>query len=204
MEVVRAGTDSADLVFHQMAEIHREAISEGFLSSLGERFLTGLYRHLSGMENAFAFVAEEEGRVLGFIVGALDTGSVYRSYAQKGGLSAILTLAPKLLSPRRVARVMETVLYPGRKRNDGLPEPEILNFCVRSDQQGKGVGGALFQALCTEFARRGVGEIRIVTGEGQVSAQHFYEAKGAVFAMRTEVHRGTASRVYTYQITRDA
>lgn len=187
-----------------MAEIHREAISEGFLSTLGEGFLSGLYRHLSDMEDAFAFVACEDDQVLGFIVGALDTGRVYRSYARRGGASAMLALAPKMLSPRRIVRVAETLLYPNRKQDDGLPEPEILNFCVRGDYQGKGVGGRLFASLCEEFAERGVAAIRIVTGEGQRSAQQFYEAKGAVFATTTQVHKGTTSRVYTYRIARES
>lgn len=203
MEILRAGAGSGEDVFHQMAEIHREAIAEGFLSTLGERFLTGLYRHLSDMEGAFAFLAMDGTRVQGFVVGAMDTGRVYRSYAKKGGVSAFFALAPKMLSPRRIARVAETLLYPNRKQDDGLPEPEILNFCVRAECQGQGVGGRLFRALVAEFAERGVGEIRIVTGEGQRSAQDFYEAKGAVLVRSIEVHKGTPSRVYTYRIVRE-
>ena len=40
-------------VASQAAEIHRDVIHEGFLSTLGQDFLEILYRTLSGSENAF-------------------------------------------------------------------------------------------------------------------------------------------------------
>ncbi|MBS1715440.1 MAG: GNAT family N-acetyltransferase [Armatimonadetes bacterium] len=197
-EVVRVGGDGPQGSFVQMAEIHKSEIHEGFLSSLGGPFLTKLYAYLCDTEEAFAFAAMDGESMLGFIVGAMDTGQVYKGFARRGGFSAMAVLVPKLLSPARIKRILETLLYPKSKQSDDLPEPEILNFCVRSTSQGLGVGGALFRALLQEFRARGTGSIRIVTGETQKSAQQFYEAKGSRFVKSIEVHKGTLSRVYVH------
>ena len=82
-----------------------------------------------------------------------------------------------------------------------MPPCEILNFCVVSDSQVKGVGSRLFSALCGEFLKQEVSEIRIVTGGGQESAHTFYEAKGAKLAGEIIVHEGEASRAYVYRLS---
>lgn len=200
MDVQPVTPQSSKEVFRQLAEIHRQEIHAGFLSTLGEKFLVTLYESLSGMESAFVIAAFDGDKLLGFIVGALDTGAVYKSFFRAAGARAFLQVAPKLFSLARLKRTAETLLYPKRKQDVDLPEPEILNFCVRSDTQGSGVGGKLFAALCEEFRRRGVSEIRIVTGESQESAQRFYEHKGATLAASLEVHKGAQSRVYVYSL----
>lgn len=199
MTVERVGPGSEPEVFHQMAEIHRNTITEGFLSTLGDRFLVLLYEVLASSGSAFAFAACEDGRVLGFIVGATDTGAVYKEFARRGGFRAFAALAPRLLSFGRLKRIAETLLYPSRK-DDGLPEPEILNFCVRPEAQGQGVGAGLFNRLVEEFKAREVDTIRIVTGESQATAQAFYERRGARLAKTVELHKGTVSRVYVYDL----
>ncbi|MBS1723716.1 MAG: GNAT family N-acetyltransferase [Armatimonadetes bacterium] len=200
MEIRPIDPTSTPLVFDEMAAVHRNEITEGFLSQFGDKFLSRLYRSISGSSSAFCLGAFEDDRLLGFIVGATDTGRVYKDYARTGGLGTFLTLAPKLFSPARLKRIVETLVYPNKKRSDDLPEPEILNFCVRKETQGTGVGGRLFAALLAEFGRRGVQTIRIVTGESQVSAQQFYEKRGAKLAATTEIHKGTTSRIYVFEV----
>lgn len=199
-EVRRVVPADSTSVFNQLAEIHRKEIHEGFLSTLGDRFLVRLYTTLANANNSFVFASFEGDKMLGFIVGAMDTGAVYKEFARKAGLSSFVALLPKLFSLARIRRILETLLYPKKKQADDLPEPEILNFCVRSETQGQGVGGRLFEELCAEFSRRGVPRIRIVTGESQRSAQTFYERKGAHLAAETEVHKDTKSRIYVFDI----
>lgn len=202
--VRKLGSGESRETFATLGEIHRQVIDTGFLSTLGPKFLTTLYETLAVSDASFTFVAEGDGRVLGFIVGALDTGRVYKEFARRGGVAAAFALAPKLLSPSRLRRILETVLYPKRKQEDDLPEPEILNFCVVPESQGAGVGSQLFAALCDELRRLGVPAIRIVTGETQVSAQRFYEKHGATLARKIEIHKGVGSKVYVYDLPSNA
>ena len=190
-------------VFDQLAEVHRAEISEGFLSTLGPSFLRTLYQTLASSKSAFVLVSIEGNRVQGFIVGAMDTGAVYKEFFNRAGFKALRFLLPKLFSVARIKRICETLFYPKKKQSDSLPEPEILNFCVRSDLQSKGVGTQLFLSLCDEFRQRGVSQIRIVTGESQLSAQKFYEKKNARLAANIQVHKDSQSRVYVYDIEPD-
>lgn len=188
-------------VASQAARLHIREIDEGFLSSLGHNFLEMLYTALARSHTAFVITASSNGRLLGFICGSTDTRRTYLDFAVRAGPQAALRLAPKLLSAPRIKRALETLLYPTRRTKISLPRAEILNFCVSSDAQGRGIGRRLFSALTEEFWRRGVAEIRIVTGEEQRRAQKFYDRAGAHRVAELEIHPGTSSAVFIYKIS---
>ncbi len=199
-QIERITRDAPDSYFSQLANLHQQEIGQGFLSSLGADFLQRLYRSLSRSPHAFLIAAVSEGRVFGFICGSTDTKKVYRNFLMTGGLRAVVTLLPKLLSTARLRRVAETLLYPSRHRDLQLPSAEILNFCVDQHCQRLGIGKQLFGELVAEFRDRQVGSIRIVTGAKQGSAQRFYESLSAVQHSELEIHAGDPSLVYTYDI----
>ncbi len=185
----------------QVARLHAAAITEGFLTSLGHPFLVALYDGLSRSRSAFVITATKGSDLLGFICGATDTRRAYLDFAlSRGGPRAALRLLPRLISPRTVRRVAETLLYPTKQTAVELPRAEILNFCVSEAHRGKGVGRRLFEALLAEFARRHVAEIRIVTGSEQRQAQAFYDRVGSTRVTELEVHEGTSSVVYTHPV----
>lgn len=184
-----------------VARLHMAAIHRGFLSSLGEPFLTSLYEGLARSRTAFVITATYGGDLLGFICGATSTRSAYLDFMlSRRAPRALLRLLPKLVSLATVRRVAETLLYPARRTEVPLPSAEILNFCVDETRRGQGVGRRLFEALSREFDRRNVREIRIVTGAEQASAQVFYDRVGAHRAAELEIHEGMTSIVYTYSI----
>lgn len=201
IRIERLADSGAAADFEACARIHREEISKGFLSTLGGRFLALLYRTLAGSRRSFLLVARTGDGIVGLICGSEDTGAVYKEFAWKAGLGVIPLLLPRLLSPRRIVSVLETLLYPHRQRRSDLPEPEILNFCVSARGQGSGVGRLLFAALVDEFRVRGVSRIRIVTGVNQKTAQRFYERAGARLAGEISVHKGSPELVYIFDIS---
>lgn len=186
--------------FRRLSKIHIEEIDDGFLSTLGPRLLIRLYRTLSTSPHAILIVASMNEDISGFICGSTNTGRVYMDFIKRAGLPALWILGPKLVSVKRLRRVLETLLYPRKKENIGLPESEILIFCVSKNFQRQRVGRALFNALIYEFKKRGVDEIKIVTGVNQIQAQMFYESVGAVLASTITVHKGTPSLIYVYKI----
>lgn len=187
-------------VFERFAAIHRAEITDGFLSSLGPRFLSNLYRALADSHEALCYFAEHNGRVEGFICGATDTARVYRRFLLRSSLRSVIVLAPRLFSPARILRVLEVLRYPTKSKAQELPRAEILNFCVRSSAQRRGVGRRLFAALCEGFAARGVSRFKIVTGPNQLAAQRFYEREGARRIDDVTIHKGTESVRYVYEI----
>jgi len=200
IRIERVTIDSPRGFFDQLGQIHKAEIEQGFLSTLGLRFLRNLYRGLSQSPRAFVFAAVRDDQVLGFICGSTDTGKVYRGFFLSRGIIAAVQLLPKMVSWQRVRRLAETLLYPSRSQDLELPKAEILNFCVSRDCQRMGIGKRLFAELVGEFQRRNIYSFRIVTGANQVKAQQFYESLQATKRAEIEVHDGTKSLVYAYEI----
>ena len=191
----------APALSREIADLHREAIVGGFLSSLGQPFLVALYDGLATSRSAFVITATRGAELMGFICGTTDTRRAYLEFGiSRNGPRAAWHLLPKLVSLGVVRRVAETLLYPAKTTAVELPRAEILNFCVSEACRGQGVGKRLFVELVAEFRRRNVHKIRIVTGAGQLSAQAFYDRLSARRVTELEVHDGAASVVYTYPI----
>jgi ribosomal protein S18 acetylase RimI-like enzyme len=199
-QIERVSPDADTKVFQACARIHRDEITAGFLSTMGEDFLAQLYRTIARSSSAFLFIARTNHRILGFVCGSQDTKRVYRDFLLHAGLRMVPKLLPTLFSIARVKRVFETLRYPRRRELATLPDAEILNFCVSSDAQGLGIGRALFGKMLVEFKSRGVECIRIVVGESQKTAQRFYAAAGAEQVARVSVHRESPSIVYLYRL----
>lgn len=145
-----------------VAHLHAAGISEGFLSSLGPRFLAGLYRCIARDESSILYVAvDDHGRVRGMIAGSEDTGALYRRFARREGIVAAITSVPRLL--RRSRSVWETWRY-GAGSADDLPPAELLSVAVDRDARRAGVGRRLFDALLEEFERREIAAVKVVVG----------------------------------------
>lgn len=196
-----AGASSPDLVA-EVARMHRSEVSEGFLASLGEPVLRMLYGHVTSSRLCGLFVAYEgaaEGRPLGYICGTVDTAALYREFMLQRWWTAAPLMMPKLVSPRRILRVIETLRYPGSTPAD-LPRAEIINFVVLPAARGASVATALFESLMRWFEAESSTAVRIVTGEQQIRAHGFYEKVGAELRGRTSIHRGSSSRIYVYSL----
>ncbi|GLY08583.1 MULTISPECIES: GNAT family N-acetyltransferase [Actinoplanes] len=184
-----------------VARLHAAEVPEGFLSSLGEPVLRTLYRHVGSSELGVLFVAESlpAGEPLGYICGALDTSALLREFAVRRWPIAVPQLAPRLLHPRRLYRMLETLTYPGAA-DPALPRAEIMNFVVVPSLRGRGVADRLFDHLIRWFGDHGEPAVKVVTGERQRRAHGFYEKSGAEPRGRTAVHRGAQSRIYVCPI----
>jgi GNAT superfamily N-acetyltransferase len=179
-----------------VARMHVSEVSDGFLSSLGEPVLRLLYRQVAVSRHCALLLAQSDrGETLGYICGTRDTSALYREFLRSRWRVAVRMLAPRLLSPKRILRALETLRYP-TSADAALPKAEIINFVVLPYVRGRGVATLLFEELMQWFHAQGDTTVKIVTGEHQVRAHHFYRKSGAVLHGRTSVHRGTRSLVY--------
>ena len=152
------------------ARLHVASISEGFLSRLGPSFLKRLYRRVVRDDRSFLFVADVDGTVVGMIAGTEDVSALYRRFAVRDGLIAGLVAAPTLV--RNAGSVLETWRYGGGEHD--LPSPELLSIAIDDAARGQGVGRALVAALNEEFARRRVGDVKVVVGARNAAALALY------------------------------
>jgi ribosomal protein S18 acetylase RimI-like enzyme len=178
-----------------MSALHATCIAEGFLVTLGPRFLRRLYRRVVLSPRAFAFVVDGPSGVCGYVASALDTGAFYREFAIRDGLIAATMALPRMLRAPR--HVWETWRYGARAEGEEAAA-EILALAVAAGERGSGRGAALVAAAITEFGARGVASARVVTATGNIAAVRAYEVAGFHRSGSDEVHRGVSQEVLTW------
>jgi len=176
-----------------VAALHREQLDQAFLSTLGVRFLTQLYRGIARSHHGFVLVTVGNGdRVVGFISGSSNTKKLYRSVLLRRGWIMGVLLLPRLLRISTIRRVGQSLRYPGTSEGT-FPHAELLSVAVCADMQGKGAAKALLDALLAEFRRRGVDEVRVVVGAKLDRANAYYIKHGFVHAGTITSHDATAN-----------
>jgi ribosomal protein S18 acetylase RimI-like enzyme len=179
-----------------VAALHAERIGEGFLVTLGPRFLTRLYRRIALSPAAVLVVAEDDSqRIVGFVAAATSTRRLYGDFLRRDAVPGGLAAAPAVLrSPRRV---WETFRY-GNTDDGDLPAAEVLSIAVAADAGGRGIGGALLAAALERLAESGAPAARVVTAVGNDPALAMYERAGFRRRTRTEVHAGVPQEVLVW------
>jgi ribosomal protein S18 acetylase RimI-like enzyme len=178
----------------EVARLHADQISEGFLSFLGPRFLGRLYRRIIRHPDSFLLVADLGGQA-GFIAGSTDVRGLYRQFLVRDGIPAACSAAPRLIVGWR--KVVETL---GHGSSDGAgsggsadPGAELLSVAVAPDRQGLGIGRRLVDAFVHEIEGRSCPAAHVVVGAGNLAAIALYERCGFAIAQRFELHAGTPS-----------
>jgi len=181
-----------------MARLHADGMPDAFLPALGHGFLTRLYRALATDPQAVALVADGGGEVVGMATGVASVGGFYRRFARRHGLTAALVAAPRLVRPRLLRRLLETVRYPSSSTAElgPLPDAELLSIAVAPSSRTWGTGRALADGILLGLAERGAGEIKVVVGAANEGANRFYAKVGFQPAGQIAVHQGTPSNVW--------
>lgn len=176
-----------------LARLHLRGIETGFLSRLGRRFLTLLYRSLIGWQDAIVLVAESR-RVIGFVAGVVDTRRFYRHFLLRYGPMAMTLAAPRLLRPSVARRAWETVRYGTTKSTPA----ELLSLAVDSGARGRGFGRRLGEEFLQEMPARSVSAVKLVVGADNLAAISLYESLGFARTGTVEVHAGEMSLEMTW------
>ena len=187
----------------RVAELHATGINEGFLATLGPRFLRRLYERMVASRRAFVLVAYDprEDRAtdgpatVGFVAGTDSVSGLYREFLLKDGLIAAIASAPHLI--RSIPRLFETVRYgvkdEGPEQPASITETELLSLSVAPEARRRGAGALLVDSFRTTAVRSGSLSARVVVGATNEAAIRLYRSAGFVEAERFELHPGTAS-----------
>jgi GNAT superfamily N-acetyltransferase len=188
---------------NQSVHIQIAEINQGFLSSLGEKALGLIFQHVAESRWGIAVFAVDDitQQVVGYVLGTLNSGKLYRDFILKKLPVALFFFLPRMLSIKRMVKALETILYPRQNNSKNLPQAELLDLAVLAEYHGKGVAQGLFRRFETECCKLGVDSFRIPTGELLKRAHRFYEKMGAKKAGAFELHRGELTVVYVYHIS---
>lgn len=160
---------------------------------MGPRFVESFYRTLLGSELGFGFLAEREGRPIGYATGVVHWRRFYRAFVVRNWWVATGVLLRQALNLRRWRRLFETTRYAGAAT---LPDAELLSIAVSREARGTGAADALVREVLAEFARRGVTRVRVTTAPDNVAAARVYERSGFHLLRRTEIHPGEGAHLY--------
>jgi len=175
------------------ASLHAGQITEGFLATLGPRFLARLYRRIALTPESFLFVADAPAKgadPMGFIAGSLDVGGLYKEFLVRDAAFAAIVSAPRLL--RAVPRAFETLRH-GTGDNARRGTAELLAVAVSPDWRGRGAGGLLVRRFLDTSKERGAAVAQVVVGAGNEAAISLYRRAGFESVETFELHRGTTS-----------
>ena len=116
-------------------QIQIKELSGGFLSSLGPRPLGLIFEHaaLSRFGILVVAVDSEDGTVVGYVLGATNTGSFYKDFLRHHWAVALRHFVPRLISVERMRKAVETLLYPlrgGKAAHGARPAAELLELSV--------------------------------------------------------------------------
>jgi len=183
----------------QVAALHIQCISTGFISSMGIDFVTSLYEAIVRSKSSFGVVAVRNEKVLGFAAFTTNINTLYKSIVWKKGLKFALLLAGHMCSPTRLKRMFETLFYPARIKNKDLPSAELLSIAVAGEEQRKGLAGELIERGFRHCRKTGVDKVKVLIGADNKAGNKLYLKSGFEPAGQI-INHGLPSNVYVAQI----
>jgi len=186
-----------------VAELHAQALQGDFLPSLGAPFLRVLYAGILDLNLGLGFVALDTDRVCGFVLGTLDSGTLFRRLLRARGLRfAIAALRPALRRPALLLRFAETLLYPGKEGQIHI-DAEFVSMAVADEYRNQGIASRLVERLNQAFDEHGVAEYKVAIHQDNVASNRFHQKLG--FQLRyTFMLYGKVWNLYTYHLGRPA
>ena len=180
-----------------LAGLHRRYIPWGFLTSLGEEVLKYIYHSLVAYPQGVVIVAEEGGKLVGFVSGVKNLKEYYIFFFKKYFFKIIPHLFLKISFIRKMA---ETLMYAGKRENDvSLPSEELLAIVVAKDYQGRKIAQGLFDELRKWFNYRGVSRFKTTVGESNLKSIKFFRNLGWKESGQEEIHRGQRSIIFVWE-----
>lgn len=181
-----------------VASLHQQEISSGFFSSLPRMFLAKFYEGIIRYPGGFCVVAEDGGRVVGFIAGVTSIHAFSGFFLRHFFFVAVFLL-PRMIGISTIQKLFESLRY--SRREDDLPKAELLTMAVAKNLQGRGVAKEMFAMFLGEMRARRVRTFRVLVGEKLQGAIAWYEKQGFRLAENTSVHGKERSRIYLYIIS---
>ncbi|HUT29786.1 MAG TPA: GNAT family N-acetyltransferase [Sedimentisphaerales bacterium] len=179
----------------EVAALHVNGISTGFISSLGVDFVESLYEAIGRSTSSFGFVAEENGKVLGFVAFSSNLNKLYKSIILTKGLSFAVRLAGRMLSVRTIRKALETLFYPVSTRTENLPAAELLSIVIAEEARRKGLAVDLMRKGFAECVKRRISKVKVLVAADNRPANKLYLKCGFHLAGQIDSH-GIRSNIY--------
>jgi len=179
----------------QVAALHIQCISTGFISSMGIDFVTSLYDAIVKSKSSLGVVAVKNGKVIGFVAFTTNLNKLYKSIIRRKGLKFALLLAGNVLSLRRIKKIFETLSYPARIKKMNLPSAELLSIAVAPEERRKGLASQLIEKGLRLYRKSGVDKVKVLIGADNKAGNKLYLKSGFELIGQI-VNHGVLSNIY--------
>lgn len=205
----------------QAAQLHLREFPHDFIIRFGERFLARYYLTFAESPHAEAFVAIDyrTGRVVGTLLGTLDTPAHYGFLVRRHGLGlasfALLGalrdpgLGGDLLRTRAVRYARGIARYLFRRRSSCEVKEHkderiglLAHVAVDSGWRGLGIGRSLVAAYETRTREAGLDRLELVTLPDERGAGSFYDKIGWKYEGERVSRSGERFALYALSLTK--
>jgi ribosomal protein S18 acetylase RimI-like enzyme len=179
------------------ADVHMHSFHQFFLTYLGKHFVRELYLGIVQDPGGIAFVAEEQGKIVGFVAGAVHLADLYRDLLRRRVIRfAWASLSGFIRKPSVLPRLLKAFRSPSVQ--DPLPKcGTLMSIGVLPEMQGKGVGQRLVQAFLAESRKRGLQHVVLHTDFfNNDRVNHFYQLQGFTLRRTYDTHEGRRMNEY--------
>ncbi len=182
-----------------IVDVHMRAFPSFFLTFLGPRFLREFYGSFIADDQGIGFVALEDGKVLGAVVGPLNPAGYFKRLLKRRWFAFCLaSMGAVLKKPSVMARLFRAVFYRG-EAPQGKVRSLLSSIAVSPDTQGKGVGKALVSSwLEAAKARGSKGAFLTTDTDNNEAVNGFYQRLGWTLESQYETPEGRKMNRYIY------
>jgi len=185
-----------------VAQLHINGIPTGFISSLGQEFVSALYEAIAEDKNSFGFVAIEDEKVLGFVAFSTNLPKLYKYVILKKGLKLSFIIAKKMMSMQTVKKIWANLFYPQKMKEMDLPDAELLSIAIAPDGRGRGIAKQLIDTGFEECRKRHIEKVKVLVAADNEAANKLYKKCG--FELKTQINsHGVRSNVYIRDLARE-
>lgn len=157
----------------QVANIHRQFLSSGFMASFGLIFLEKFYETLLNSEDIFTFIAIDGQGVLGFVTATSNVKYLPRLIITNLWKEVLIMV---IKNPPLILKILQLPFYPSF--NDKNSNCEILSIAVVPSARRHGLGKKLIFASKSEFKRRKFKKFQLSARDSMEEANIFYKKIG--------------------------
>lgn len=162
-----------------VAELHREAFPSFFLTDLGFRALSELYRGMLDDPSGITLVAYRGGQVVGVAAGSIRPSGFYRRMLVRRWWRFATALVPDFIRRPQLIWRLAWRLRSATSNSSDVQQASLLSLAVAQSARRQSVGRHLVRSFLAESLRRGARRVNLTTdADNNEQTIVFYEKLG--------------------------
>jgi ribosomal protein S18 acetylase RimI-like enzyme len=167
-----------------IALLHKKSFDKTHFTAFFSTELLIRYINVLIDYNPYSYLAEEDDKILGYLIGGNQTGAALNCFSKNNYLKIIITL---LLHPGFILEKMQSILLKTNKVKLSDIEYKIYIIASIPEAQGKGIGKSLMNYFENELRNNGINEYGLSVREQNINAISFYENNN--FVRINKIHK---------------